>query len=191
MPTHVSKNHRNLVLRQLLDQPEQLLALHAHKPSLRGPSPIADDLQGMPLPPSRGREEECDGAWSRSNPAVLDCQLSVSRWRPLPRPHRQAAERARGADVRWQPHSLIIGRALVMHPDALARSAAPGMLPGLYQPTASRAEFTIGMGRMIFQRFAVRFREVPDIDRGLQIFRSAARPEDPSECAHLIEPRSG
>lgn len=97
----------------------------------------------------------------------------------------------RGSDVRCLPHSLIIGRAHVMHPDALARSAEPGRLPGLYRPTASRAEFTIGMGGMIFQRLAVRFREVPDIDRGLQIFRSAARPEDPSERAHLIEPRSG
>lgn len=72
-----------------------------------------------------------------------------------------------------------------MHPDALARSAAPGGLPGLYQLTTSRAEFTRGVGRVIFQRLAIRLREVPGIDCGLQILGSAARPEDPGECAHL------
>jgi hypothetical protein len=32
---HITEHHRSLILRQLLDQPEQLLTLHAHDPSVR------------------------------------------------------------------------------------------------------------------------------------------------------------
>jgi hypothetical protein len=32
---HIIEHHRNLILRQLLDQPEQFLTLHAHDPGVR------------------------------------------------------------------------------------------------------------------------------------------------------------
>jgi hypothetical protein len=49
---HIIKHNRHLILGQLLDQPEQLIALHAHKPSVRRPSLITAEVtrgdRGLP-----------------------------------------------------------------------------------------------------------------------------------------------
>jgi hypothetical protein len=42
---HIIEHHRHLILGQLLDQPEQLIALHAHEASVRRPSPITLSLR--------------------------------------------------------------------------------------------------------------------------------------------------